>query len=378
MKKTLLLGTTALMAVGLVASGEAKAEEPLTVGFGGYVVSALGTVSQENEDGGLADDENSFVLGNDVQLAASASTTLDNGITAGFAINVEAGGASVGAFDERFAFFSGSFGSIRLGQTPSARQEMTTVAPNAAGIFGINSPFFTIGNKGGVININTMSDGLGGDDSTKIVYFSPTFNGFRLGLSYASSGSENDFYGQLGGSAGDADGGIQNEASFGLEYNGNFGDSVVRVSGGMETYVLERCNASAAVQGCDDNPDSMNFGARVSFGDFAVGGSWMHVDQVAASADGSNLDREDYDVGISWGSGPLAMSLLYGESEFDIADDSTDSLSLIEVNAQYVIGPGISLAAAVVRGDFDDATEDLAGGLDNSYTEVKAGAAMWF
>jgi hypothetical protein len=74
----------------------------------------------------------------------------------------------------------------------------------------------------------------------------------------------------------------------------------------------------------------------------------------------------------------LALSLLYGETELDIADDTTDSLSVIEVAAQYVIGPGIELAAAVVRGDFDDATEDIAGGLDNGYTEVKAGAAMWF
>jgi len=72
------------------------------------------------------------------------------------------------------------------------------------------------------------------------------------------------------------------------------------------------------------------------------------------------------------------MSMLYGEVEQDVADDTTDSLSLLELNMQYAIGPGIDLAAAVTRGDFDDATETIAGGLDNSYTEVKAGVAMWF
>jgi len=377
MKKTLLLGTTALMAAGLVASGVAQAaEEPITVGVGGYVVSAIGTVSEENEDGQAADAQNSVVMGNDVQISVSGSTTLDNGITAGFSASIEGGGASQGALDDRFAYLKGEWGMIRIGQTESARQKMTTVAPNAAGIFGINSPFFPIGVKGAtILNVNTQSDGLGDDDAFKVLYFSPSFNGFKVGLSYASTGSDNDFY---GANAGDAAGELQNHASIGLEFNNNFGDTSLRLSGGMETYVLERCGATADLQGCDDNPDTINFGANVSFGDFTVGGSWMHTDQVAASADGSNLDREDYDIGVKWGSGPMAMSLLYGEVEQDVADDTTDSLSLIEVNIQYVIGPGIDLAASVVRGDFDDATETLAGGLDNSYTEVKAGVAMWF
>jgi len=376
MKKTLLLGTTALMAAGLAASGAAQAEESISAGIGGYAVQAIGTVSQENEDGQAADAQNSVVMGNDVVITVSGSTLLDNGITAGFSANIEGGGASQGALDDRFAYLKGEWGMIRIGQTESARQKMTTVAPNAAGIFGLNSPFFPIGVKGsGVANINTMDDGLGDDDAMKILYFSPSFNGFKVGLSYASSGGDNDFY---SAAAGDVAGELQNHASVGLEYNGNFGDTALRLSGGIETYVLERCGATANLQGCDDNPDTMNFGATVSFGDFTVGGSWMHTDQVAASADGSNLDREDFDLGLKWSSGDLAMSMLYGEVEQDVADDTTDSLSLLELNMQYAIGPGIDLAAAVVRGEFDDGTEDVVGALDNSYTEIKAGVAMWF
>ncbi len=377
MKKTLLLGTTALMAAGFAASGVAQAmEEPITIGLGGYVVSAIGIVSQDNDDGQLADAQNSAVIGNDVQISVSGSTTMDNGITAGFVANIEGAGASQGALDDRFGYLKGSFGMIRFGQTESARQKMTTTAPNATSLFGINSPFFTIGGKGGLTFVNTNSDLLGDDDSIKLLYFSPSFNGFKFGLSYASTGGSNDFY---EAAVGDVVGGLQNEASFGIEYNGSFGDTALRLSGGMETYVLERCGALANAQECDDNPQTTNFGAKVSFGDFAVGGSWMHTDQVAGNTAGNaNLDREDFDFGVSWGSGPLAMSLLYGEVEQDIADDTTDSLSLIELNANYAIGPGIDLGAAIVRGDFDDATQAIDGGLDNSYTEIKAGVAMWF
>jgi outer membrane protein OmpU len=377
MKKTLLLGTTALMAAGFLASGVAQAaEEPLVVGFGGYVVSGFAAVSQENEDGGLADNANSFVIGNDVQINASASTTLDNGITAGFSLNLEAGGAEQGTYDERFAFLRGSFGQIRLGQTPDARREMSTTAPGAAAIFGINSPWFKTGNSGGILTLSTSSDGQMGDDAIKLVYFSPVFNGFRLGASYASTGNGNGFYDQL--TAEDVAGNTQNGVSGAIEYNGNFGESTIRISGGMSNYVLERCNASAAVQTCNDNPQSLHVGGRISFGDFSVGAGMLNTEQSGLSADGSNIDRLDYDIGLSWGSGSLSAALLYGEVELDIADDTTDSLSVMEMNAQYVLGPGISLSAAIVRGDFDDATEDNAGGLDNSYTEVKAGAAMFF
>jgi hypothetical protein len=376
MKKTLLLGTTALMAAGLVASGTAQAaEEPIVAGIGGYIVSGIGIVSQDNEDGQLADAQNSAVIGNDVQISVSGSTTLDNGITAGFVANIEGSGASQGALDDRFGYLKGSFGMIRFGQTESARQKMTTTAPNAAGIFGINSPFFTIGTKGGLTFINTNSDGLSDDDSIKVLYFSPSFNGFKVGVSYASTGGNNDFY---EANTGDVVGGLQNEAAIGLEYNGNFGDTALRLSGGYESYVLERCNASAAVQTCNDNPDAMNFGAKVSFGDFSVGGSFIAIDQVALATDGSSLGRDDFDFGVSWGSGPLSMSLLYGEAEQEVADATTDTLSLVELNMQYAIGPGIDLAAAVVRGEFDDGTEDVVGALDNSYTEIKAGVAMWF
>jgi len=374
MKKTLLLGTTALMAAGLVASGVAQAaEEPITVGINGYFVSAVGTVSQENEDGQIADNKNSLVFGNDMELTVGGSTTMDNGVTAGFSSQLEGNGGD--GFDERFVYFSGSFGMIRMGQTESARQKMVTGAPNAASTFGINSPFFTIGDKGGLTFISTYSDLLGDDDAIKLAYFSPTFNGFRLGMSYSSTGGVNDFYEQ---NTGDAVGGLQNDAAIGVEFNNDFGDVALRVSGGMETYVLERCGATANLQGCDDNPGSHSFGANISFGNFSVGGSYQAADQAGVAADGSNLDREDYDLGVRWGSGPLSMSLLYGEAAQDQTDNTTDTLSLVELNGQYAIGPGIQLAAAVVRGDFDDETEDIAGGADNAYTEVKVSAALWF
>ena len=209
MKKKLLLGTTALIAAGVVTSGVAQAaEEPITAGVGGYVRTAMAFISQDDSTGEFADVAQSHTLANDIEINVSGSTTLDNGITAGFSANIEGNGGGnatngSAALDERFVFFRGSFGQLRIGQNESARQEMTNFAPSGNFNFGVNTPFFIFGNPGnaaGIFNVRTFSDGLGNEDNLKLIYFSPTFNGFRIGASY-SPGDENN--GQYGGNAGD-------------------------------------------------------------------------------------------------------------------------------------------------------------------------------
>ncbi|MFP6778277.1 MAG: porin, partial [Alphaproteobacteria bacterium] len=183
MKKTLLLGTTALMAAGLVASGAAQAEEPISVGISGYFHSAVAAINQDNADGEAADTSLSTAFSNSSEISIGGSTTFDNGITAGVNVQVDPAG-----WDERHAFFSGSFGQIQVGQIEGARQQMTKFAPSVAGTMGVNSPHFTFANYGiggAFATVRTYSDGLGDEDSMKLVYFSPTFNGLRVGVSYA-------------------------------------------------------------------------------------------------------------------------------------------------------------------------------------------------
>ena len=253
MKKKLLLGTTALIAAGVVSGGVAQAaEEPITAGVGGYFRTAMAFINQNDATGQFADTAQSHTIGNDIEINVSGSTTLDNGITAGFSANIEgnADGDSANgsnALDERFVFFRGSFGQIRVGQNESARQEMTNFAPSGNYNFGVNSPFFIFGNPGnaaGIYNVRTYNDGLGNEDNLKLIYFSPTFNGFRIGASYSPGDGNN---GQYGGNAGDAVGGFQNNASLAAEFSNNFGDFGLRLMAGWEGYVLENCNAEVTI-----------------------------------------------------------------------------------------------------------------------------------
>jgi outer membrane protein OmpU len=380
MKKTILLGTTALFAAGLVMGGAAQAaEEPITAGIGGYFKTAMGFVSQDNADGELADAQLSNGFANAVEIGVGGSTTLDNGITAGFDVQLDSAG-----FDERHVFFSGSFGLIQAGQLEGVRQQMTNFAPGAAAAgFGVNTPHFLFGAGGSVGSVHTYNNGLGDEDAGKINYFSPTFNGFRLGLSYAPDDVASAGRGTTTNGLGD----VQGNRAIAAEFSNDFGDFSIRVSAGYEDHTLETCNINAAGvavalaarttadQNCQDNPSTIAFGGTVSFGEFAIGGGYLETEQVGNTATGSGRTREDMELGISYASGPMTLAMQYGQGDLDDVAGLTDQLSIYELQAQYVLGPGVILGAALAKGEFDDAT---AGGLDNDYTTLKFGAHLGF
>jgi len=398
MKKTLLLGTTALFAAGVVMGGVAQADDHLKASIGGYFKSAMGVVSQDNADGEFADGNLSTAFANSVELSVGGSTTLDNGLTAGFNVQIDSG-----AFDERHVFFSSpSFGQIQAGQIESARQQMTNFSPGASyGGFGVNSPHFIFGNPGNggtglpFANVRTYDDGLGDEDNMKLIYFSPTFNGLRIGLSYAPDDAVTGAYGN---NATGGLGALQNNASAGVEFSNSFGDFSVRLSAGIETYSLETCNVNAAGvatvasiatttpastatladrsdQNCDNDPTSIAFGGTISFGEWAIGGGYLESEQIGNTATGSGRDREDFDLGISYWSGPMGVALQYGQAELDDAAGLTDQLSLVQLHGTYVLGPGVSVGAMLTKGEFDDAT---AGGADNDFTTFGVSGELSF
>jgi hypothetical protein len=408
MKKKLLLGTTALIAAGVATSGVAQAEEAITAGISGYFRSAIAVISQDDADGELANTDSSITQSNDIEIGVGGSTTLDNGITVGFNANIEGnGGGAEGsaALDERYVFFNGSFGQIQLGQVESARQAMTGFAPSGNYNFGVNSPFFIHGNPGNTAfvpfaNVRTYDDGLGNEDSIKMVYYSPSFNGFKFGASYAA---EDGFNGAYTGNSKDALGGLQNNAAISATFDHNFGEMSLRLMAGYETYTLETCNVNAAGittvasftnptlpatatnptirttadQNCDDNPDSTQFGASLSFGEWSIGGGLLSSSQIANDSGGGGRNRSDMDLGVAWWSGAYGIGVQYGQAELDDAGGLTDQFDMFEVNGTYVLGPGIDIGATIRRGNFDDAT-DTAANLDNEFTEFAIGVGVVF
>jgi len=179
MKKT-LLGTTAMVAAGVVA-GQAAADG-VELGLGGYYTAAAGANVSEDFYSGF--DEPRFgAFRQDVEVYFRGKTTLDNGITVGATIQLE-GQQSKDQIDEVWAFFQGGFGEVRFGDDDDVIQQLAYGIPTATNVFGVDSPFFSFSNAwwaGYGYGTNTTYRQLS-SDATKIIYFSPSFGGFTFAL----------------------------------------------------------------------------------------------------------------------------------------------------------------------------------------------------
>jgi len=382
--KKVLLGTTAIVAAGFAVGGVAQAaDQPISVAVGGYYNSAMAFISEDNDDGDVNDNAHSTAFAEDLEIAVSGSTTLSNGITAGFKANIEGTGAGdVGSptLDERFVFFRGSFGQIRFGADEDARQQFKNWAPGASGIFGVDSPFFRFTDglvptsAGLLINNKTYDDFLGAEDSLKLAYYSPSFNGFSFALSYAPDDGGPQ---QYGGNTSEDVGDLSNQWSAGAAFDHDFGDAKIHVSGGYSGYTLERCGAAPNLQNCDDNPSSFNAGATISFGKIAIGGDYMGTNLVAKDASGAKRDRTDFNIGISYWEADWGIAAQYARTEQDgiAAASVQSSLSTYAVNGSYILGPGVTLSAQI---DMVDVNDDAVGAVDRDGMTLMVGSALSF
>ena len=230
-------------------------------------------------------------LGQDSELNIGGSTTLDNGMTVGVAINLEvrdagnsnrdggAGEADGANADESHIYFEGAFGKIQFGAIESARQQKVTFAPNGASNFGVNSPFFTFASGSWLA---TYDDALGGEDSVKLVYTTPSFNGFQLGLSYAP---DDNTHGQYGGNTSADAGQYENQVGVGLSFAQDFAGGSLSMSAGYETYDAELPDGAS----CTDMKDPET-------GLYEANEKWLAISRAAAAAHGADAyDGTDAD-----------------------------------------------------------------------------------
>ncbi len=240
--------------------------EPVTVGVGGYYRVALGNLDGSDGMGEPEQNTQRVAFGQDSELNIGGSTTLDNGMSVGVAINLEIrdgnddGGHNLGGSlsrdahphvgdgdggdgaDESHIWFEGAFGRIQIGAIESARQQNVTFAPNGASNFGVNSPFFTFAAGSWLA---TYEDGIGNEDSMKLVYSTPSFNGFQLGLSYAPDDSHASQYGR---NAANDMGKFDNQFGAALSFSQDFAGGSLSMSAGYETYDAEIPDGTS----CDD------------------------------------------------------------------------------------------------------------------------------
>ena len=356
--KKVLLGTTAIVAAGMIASApSAIAAEKIKLSVGGYMEQWFGYV---NNDDAAAQDFSGFDIKSDSEIHFKGSTTLDNGISVGVNVQLEANSNAGDQIDESYLIVKGGFGEINLGSENSAMYKMH-YAPAEFGV-SINSGdqtawLSTTTNAAG----SSISEGdyfrapfgstyiepLRANDSEKLTYYTPRIEGFQLGLSYSPDTAQD------ANATPNRDTANTDLMMAGLNFNRSFGSTNVRASLGYGT-VLD------GVAGTNTEASAFNAGLGLGFGGLGVGISYSSYDDSGAN-DGSGLN-----AGINYSSGPWGVSLSYFHGEKDgsttagvlTGDGEQDTFLL---SAKYTLGPGITAAGSIAHSKFKSDDTGLVG-----------------
>ena len=396
--KKVLLGTTALVAAGMVA-GQADAASGLKLGISGYYRGAMGGEFGSNDQlaapsssiGGGDFGRNNFSFRQEVRVNFTGSTTLDNGMTVGVLVGLNAGGNystssnAPARINRAYMDLSGKFGQFRFGDANSAYQSMCVGDPgNVTANFGLNSPNESFSNVGrysnpsfngassdGGIWLPTAISGAGTcfgleTRSTKLIYFSPTFGGFNFAVSYAPSNTR-----PSGGSGGNGGTNLRdtfdNFLSAGVNFNHDFGGVTVSAGISGEWALSGKTVPTDNASNSTNKPQMYQAGLQVGFGGgWAVGASGQYVvnyinagytnpgfagpvtggARVVAAAPSD--DAYMITGGGSYTMDAISIGLDGFYDRWETQGNTTHITAWgVGVNAAYALGPGISLEGQV-------------------------------
>ena len=323
--------------------------------------------------------------------------------------------------DENYAYIEGSFGTFRIGNDDAAAAQMATAAPylnyvfaaNSATVFGNGlSQFFAATGRpllgAGYATFSTFPAQSGDDRS--VMYFSPVFNGFQFGMSYAQDDGEArpSLVYQLptttmmtGESMKVTSPVATHDAVYSVagRYDGEIGDFGLTVAAG---YLRVK---SKDISGYSDNAmqealtafnvdsDQWDAGIVVYYGNWGLGGSYTDISDMRNVG---GTDIEAYDIGLAyWSDGAFSAGIYWLHEEIDYSGATiaaidtamgvnsnfrvtgpngggsfSDEFDAYRLMGQYDLGPGIAVTGAVGFDQFDD------GAANKTYDTTMVGAGL--
>ncbi len=403
-----LLTTTALVTAGVLAAPTAFAEEGIKLGIGGYMNNYIGA-------GDLSSGGNDFAetaLFSDGEVWFTGETTLDNGLTFGANIQLEAF-SSGDQIDENFGYMEGGFGRLQFGSENTAAYLMQYSAPNVGA--PINSGWVTVfipkpaGHNAGfrTPGLSTFLDT--GNDENTLTYFTPRLFGFQVGVSYQAALA---FSGEGKNNPADEDTEYRHGVAVGVNFVESFGGVDIALAGGYrraegpDTDItainptgLSNSNGAAQKVFTIDRPDmqQVSGGVNIGFAGFTLGGSIaaeidgrvtattssFSTSTVNATTSGTiggfalpgpfpagtqplafssftsgaiSTEGWSWDAGASYSTGPWTFGIAYihGEVEGSVTTPGDDELDAFSGGIEYAVGPGITASVTGMYGDWDE------------------------
>src|SRR3954454_12998281 len=365
----ILLSTTAVVGVGIASACLPAVAGAAGVKPGGALDLTITGFLRTEAGGGKQDDlhlDDSFARGldfrNDTEVHVLArGKSEQTGLEYGGTIEFEADTNETFNTDESWVYLRGGWGEVRMGDLDGVVENSIiggqTIAAGTGGIDG--SSFVVAGIAGeGVFPTET-------DDSTKIRYYTPSFGGFSLGVSYTptvedvGSGANNGQF--IARKSGPLAMEAQDVVEGALVYDGDFGGvglkaSIVGQYGKLKNGA--RADIAAGGFGGSDDWYSGVGGVALDLFGFKLAGS-VGTDNVG------DTDHQFATAGIGYGIGPVNTSVTAAYI-FDSNDDFSerngyDKPYNIVFSADYALAPGLVLAGDVAYFDLDT-NDDFTGG----------------
>jgi hypothetical protein len=347
MKRSLVIGCAA---VALAAGcGTASAQSKFDVIMGGDAFFQGAYVDQDN-DNALRKTE----FANRFRLTVTPTAKADNGLEYGARLRLRASGGTNNNrqtdADRAYMFVNGSFGSIQAGVINGPSDDSGVIGPNVDGISG--SPDGWVFNYYGVTSLPYVVGSLrtleSGDASTKIVYSTPSFAGFKLSAAYTPTyGSSN----------------TNIERRKNVTYN-DMGEVQAYYKGAFSGVGIEASVAYQFAQAPTGFEDlsSVHTGATITYGAFAIGGSYAFSGDSGYRKGHTGVDdNQVWLVGAQYTIGPVILAATYTDAKG--ANVGTGAFTSADYARAHVYQGGVTYAVA----------PGLTTGLEYSYVDNKSG-----
>jgi outer membrane protein OmpU len=367
MMKKILLGTTAIFGVALI--GQAMAADKPALSMSGNVKFEAQFVDEDDTAGlnrgyGFSTD--------DAEIVFKASTTADNGLEYGAKIEYEFeanDGGGEGA-DEAMIWLEGDWGLLQLGTEDGADDAMKVGGWSVLGGTGGHDGESFYANNSSALTGPSLTGDIG--DANKVSYYTPSFSGFKAGVSFTpDSGQEFD------AGENDDNGSQENHIGIAAEYKGDFDQIGVHVSGRYMTAEYESNDLDSNSE--KEDVSSFALGGKVTFGEFAVAAGYGDNDDsgVTKTNSAAGIDAGKwFDVGASYATGPYKVAVGYYHSELQATAAAEAEADVFSVTGDYNVAPGLDVYAEYLYADLDDGTSATAN--DNEASTFIVGTKVSF
>lgn len=333
--KKILLATSAIIGAASFASGAAAEAPRVTVG--GFIDFQAAHVD-DDLSGASAQDHG---FRNDTEIHFSVDGKTDAGLGYGAVVELEADvtadttNSGLNA-DRTYIYLDGGWGRFELGSNTDAatalKVDASTIARATGGIDGDWFRFVTAPgaafivrpdlpvSHGGVTTPGTT------ENAGKITYYSPSFSGFQIGVSYTPDTDARGQNALVAGTAAGLGGGYEDVFSGGVSYNHQWDRVDVGLSATTEW--------GDATTGGNDL-EAWALGTTLGFGGFSLAGSWADVE-------GATGDGEFYTLGGAYDFSNFGVSVTWLDSELDSGAGTDNEFENLSFGADYLMAPGMT------------------------------------